>query len=224
MPTKVEHNLEHAEHAQHHAHDPFDKRVAMTIAIVAAFLALVTTLSHRGHTDVLRLQIEANILNTDATDKWAFYQAKNIRQHQYQTFLEFLPVVAKAPGTEPELERARKNWTEMSDKYKVELPDMRKEAEQLHARAKAKTDESHHLHQKVNRYDVGEVGIEISMVLCSIAVLTKRRAYWLTGITCGVIGVAIVASGYFEIGLSHGGHETAAHSTIDAHAPAKAPH
>jgi hypothetical protein len=38
----MEHHLEHAEHAQHAAHDPFDRRVTMTIAIIAAMLACVT--------------------------------------------------------------------------------------------------------------------------------------------------------------------------------------
>ena len=41
--------MEHAEHAVHAAHDPFDRRVSMTIAIVAAALACITMLSHRAH-------------------------------------------------------------------------------------------------------------------------------------------------------------------------------
>src|SRR5579872_4306553 len=97
-------HVEHAEHAEHHAQDPFFKRVAMTIAIIAAVLAGVTLLSHRGHTETLSLQADANIHHTKASDQWNFYQAKNIRSYLYQAFLaqsEFVPVT-------PETEQARK--------------------------------------------------------------------------------------------------------------------
>jgi len=58
--SETEHHLEHAEHAQHAAHSPFDRRVTMTIAIIAAMLACVTLLSHRAHNETLALEIEAS--------------------------------------------------------------------------------------------------------------------------------------------------------------------
>src|SRR5438128_6368432 len=87
MSEKIEHHLENAEHAQHHAHDPFDRRVAMTMSIVAAVLAGVTLVSHRGHTETLRLATEADTNHTKASDQWNLYQAKNIRAHEYEAFL-----------------------------------------------------------------------------------------------------------------------------------------
>ena len=46
--------------------DPFDRRVAMTMAIIAAVLACVTMLSHRAHDESLSLLAEANRLTTAA--------------------------------------------------------------------------------------------------------------------------------------------------------------
>src|SRR4051794_35048018 len=104
MTHGPEHTMEHAEHATHAAHNPFDRRVSMTIAIVAAVLACITMLSHRAHNSTLlyqaeanrllsvanhqlaevnRYQMAANIKHTQATDQWNFFQAKNIRNHQY---------------------------------------------------------------------------------------------------------------------------------------------
>src|SRR4051794_39260309 len=102
MGHTTDKRLEHAEHTQHHAHDPFDRRVAMSMAIIAAVLAGVTLLSHRGHTETLRLRAEANsiqteaarlhtlanIAHTQATDTWGMYQAKNIRSHEFQAYLQ----------------------------------------------------------------------------------------------------------------------------------------
>src|SRR5256885_8525131 len=76
MSHGTEEHLEHAEHAQHPVQDPFYRQVAMTMAIVAAALACVTMLSHREHTETLRLQNEATIHHTQASDQWAYYQAK----------------------------------------------------------------------------------------------------------------------------------------------------
>ena len=66
MTHGPDHHIEEAEHAAHAAHHPFDRLVAMTIAIVAAFLACATMLSHRAHTRTLQLQMEANNAGTKA--------------------------------------------------------------------------------------------------------------------------------------------------------------
>src|SRR5438309_9628107 len=77
-------NLEHIEHNQHAAHaSHFDRRVAVSMAIIAALLATVTLLSHRAHNATLRFQSEANIFQTKASDEWNYYQAKNNRDHAY---------------------------------------------------------------------------------------------------------------------------------------------
>src|SRR5204863_9491708 len=85
MSHGPEHHIEHAEHAAHASHDEFNKRVTISIAMVAAVLACVTMLSHRSHNEVLRLQGEAlqqqtlaSIQSTKAANKWAYYQTKNL--------------------------------------------------------------------------------------------------------------------------------------------------
>src|SRR5579885_1800740 len=96
--------------AEEHAHEtrlsPFDRQVAMTMAIMAAVLALMTMLSHRAISESLSLQVEAsslrteaNIYHTRASDQWAYYQAKNIRSTEYQGFLALLDALSKSPMT-----------------------------------------------------------------------------------------------------------------------------
>ena len=95
-------HLEHAEHAEHAA-DPFDKRVAVSIAIVAALLAGISMLGHRKHNEVLQLQGDSNRYKTEAatatvesSNAFAWFQAKRLRQSQYQVSPELatlLPVL-----------------------------------------------------------------------------------------------------------------------------------
>src|SRR6516162_8498547 len=99
--------LEHAEHVQHQAHDPFDKRVAMTMAVVAACLASVTLLSHREHNQTILEQAEATTLHTQASDQWNFYQAKNIRTHEYNAMAQLLSAFKSDALQEDAAQKAR---------------------------------------------------------------------------------------------------------------------
>lgn len=215
MSSPAEH-LEHAERAHHAAHDDFARKVAMTISIVAAVLACTTLLSHRGHTETLRLQGEANrlqteadILHTRAADQWGFYQAKNIRAHQYEALDQMLGVLAKQSGSDAAADKLRADWAGQVRKYEAELPPMQDEARKLEADAGEKIEQaerrmeaSHAVHRRVDRYDLGELSVELALVICSVAVLTRQRSFWISGIVFGALGAALVLSGWFGWGLA----------------------
>src|ERR1700720_1582361 len=63
--------------------------VSLTISILAVLVAAVTLLGHRAHTEELLLQ-------SQATDQWAYYQAKNIRLHEMQSVADMLGALAPA--------------------------------------------------------------------------------------------------------------------------------
>ena len=50
---------------------------------------------------------------------------------------------------------------------------------------------------RADRFDGGEVFIEVGLVICSITLLTKRRFFWVTGILLGVVGVVFASTGFF---------------------------
>jgi Domain of unknown function (DUF4337) len=193
-----------------HKLTPFDRHVAMTMAIIAAILAVITMLSHRAHTETLSLQEEANslrtqanIFHTRASDQWAYYQAKNIRSTEYQGFLGLLDALAKAPGTgdQKSLE-LHEQWGAEVRKYEGrELPELKAQAEalvsqalQFEEKAQQAVRHSYDAHFRGERYDVVELGVEIALVLCSLAVLTKSAGFWYAGISFGAGGLLIALS------------------------------
>jgi hypothetical protein len=176
MTNTAEH-LEHADHARHAAHDPFDRQVAMTMAIVAACLAGLAMMSHRAHTDTLRLQAEAS-------DKWNEFQANNIRNHEYAALASLIDVTAAKPGKEDAAGKVQVSWNDKVDNYKTKLPKLKEEAEN-------KEKESHLFHERSTRFDYGHLAIELALVLCSVAVLTKQRGFWYGGILAGIAGLVI---------------------------------
>jgi len=191
-------NLEHIEHHQHAAHlGGFDRNVAMSMAIIAALLATVTMLSHRSHNDTIRLQTEANILRTQATDEWGYYQAKNIRRHAYQSNLEILAMMPRASGNDERYAKTTLDWEKQLDTYRKELPDHKDKAEKLSTDSEKKMDESVETHHRGDRFDVAELAAELGLVLCSLAVLTKRSNFWWLGIVSAVIGLGAACSAFF---------------------------
>jgi hypothetical protein len=194
MSHGTEEHLEHAEHAQHPVHDPFYRQVAMTMAIVAALLACVTMLSHREHTETLRLQNEATIHHTQASDQWAYYQAKKEREYNYDVSSEILKAVAAKSENSKNLLSKADDWQEKVQKYQKETGEIEKTARELTEQAKKLQEENEHAHHRADRYDLGELGIELSLVLCSLAVLTKRARFWHVGIGIGVLGAAVAAT------------------------------
>jgi hypothetical protein len=214
----TEHHLEHAGHVHHAALNPFDRQVAMTMAIIAAGLAGVTLLSHRGHNDTLSLQTEANICHTRAnichtraSDMWGFYQAKNIRSHEYQAYLM---MAAFQPGDTAKAaakQKAVKYWSDQVEKYEGhqgkdakpgELAEIMREAraledeaQALQKEAQAKEHDSHLVHHSVNWVDFGHLGLELALVLCSVAILAKVRFFWFGGIVVALAGAALALYG-----------------------------
>lgn len=228
--SELHEHLENAEHAQHAAHSSlFDRKVAVTIAIIAAALAGVSILGHRAHNEVLSLQSEANRIRTEAaaarvetSNQFAWYQAKRQRQAQSEAFLSLSSTMPPAAGKESVRQAAEARWAKDVAKYEKELPEMEakgheleRQARQLDEQAEGKMHEAHFVHRRADRLDVGNLAVQLGLVLGSIAVLTKRRAFWLSGIAACLIGLAVTGSAY----LMTPHHEE--HSAGDSHEPAK---
>lgn len=220
MSHGPEHHIEHAEHAVHASHDSFDKQVTISIAIVAAVLAAITMLGHRAHNETLQLQgealvaqSEAGIQHNQATNKWGQYQANNIRDHLYQSLLELTDGLDSKPAGQAALQAARTRWEAQRKKYDKSMPEIMEEARSfmqngtdLEKLSKTRLAESHDTHGRSTRFDLGELGLQIGVVLCSLAILTKRRAFWLIGLLCSLAGLAVALTGVFGVFLGGGHH------------------
>jgi len=176
MSEEIHEMHEHAEEAHH---DPSLVPVTLTMAILAVVLAAITLLSHRAHTEELLLQ-------SKATDQWAYFQAKNIRRHTYELFLDLLSVTntSDAAGAA----KLKEKYSGEIKRYMGDLNDIQAEAQQLEREVLTQQ-------HKADRYDLGEVCLEVALVLVSLTLLTRRRLFWLLGLLAGLAGLAVATSG-----------------------------
>lgn len=177
MPEELHEMHEHAEHAQH---DPSLAPVTLTMAILAVLVAVASLLGHRSHTEEILLQ-------NKATDQWGFYQAKNIRLH-LDEFAASSFGLMETKDAEAAAKLKEKYGSE-AERYRDELKDIQAEAKKLEAEIETTT-------VRANRFDLGEVFMEIALVVTSITLLTRRKAFWYLGLACAAVGLGATVSGF----------------------------
>jgi len=167
------------ENAEHGAHEKTLAPVTITMAILAVIVAAVSLLGHRAHTEELLNQ-------TRSTDQWAYYQAKDIRQHAYEVFLDELSVATVQDATKA---------SALKDKYEKAAQTYEQQEKQIEEQAREAESEVAMFGRKADRFDLGEVLLEAALVICSITLLTKKRIFWMFGLVLGVVGIALGIAG-----------------------------
>jgi hypothetical protein len=168
----AEHEVE--EHV-HHAHEPFDKIVAGTMAAIAAFLAIVSVLGQHFNTEKLLRQQQSS-------DQWAFYQAKDIRRY--------------VAGATVDLLKQAKADPQSMEKYAKDAERYEKDKESIKEKAESFEKQSESAGERAESFHMGEVFLEIGIVLSSLAILTKRKAFFYGGGIASLIGLVLAARAY----------------------------
>lgn len=177
MPEELQELREHAEEG---GHNPTLAPVTVTMAILAVLVAAVSLLGHRAHTEVLLFQ-------NRASDQWAYYQAKSIRQHSYEVFLDEVSVFSAKDSAQA---------AKIQEKYSKELERYRDELKEIQAEARKAEEERDSEGRRANRFDLGEVLLEAALVIASITLLTRKRFFWGLGMLLGAIGLVIAGTGF----------------------------
>jgi len=169
------------EHAEHAKHDPSLAPVSLTMAVLAVLVAVVSLLGHRAHT-------EETVLQTTWADQWALYQAKNVRRHMDELFIDLTSVEATTDAAT--LAKLRDKYSQEAARYKDEQKDVEGEASKLKAEVATQT-------SRADRFDLSEVFLEIGLVVTSITLLSGRRIFWGLGLVMGAVGIVVASTGFF---------------------------
>ncbi len=154
------------------AREPFDKKVAASMAVIAAALAVVSVFG----------QVLANeelLAQQKSSDQWSFYQAKSIRRYESDIARDLFAAMAGATAAQS------------AEKYAANLERYEKDADEVQAEAKKLATESLLKGKQALRMHFGEVFLEIGIVLGTLAILTRRRELWYTSIVSAAAGALI---------------------------------
>jgi len=170
------------------AKDPFEKKIALSIAIVAVLLALIGAKGDHAKT-------EAILLRAKASDQWAFFQAKSIKQHLAEHDVQFAEIrrdlkpAAAAPEGEKKAEKSEKA-AKSPAAYEKEKEEIKEKAEEL-------AHESDHELGLENKLHLAEVLLQLAVVLSSIAILTRWHLPWFVAMALALGGAIYGVMNYF---------------------------
>jgi hypothetical protein len=164
---------EHVHHAAGHPGGHMDKRIAGSMAIIAAMIAVVTVFGEH-------LASEELLLQQKSSDQWAFYQAKSIRRFVSEATAD---TMTQIHAGQPVIDK----YVDEGKRYRKESDEVQKTATELEVESRLRGRQSLRIH-------FGEVFLEIAIVFASLAILTKRSFLFTLGVASSAVGAIISAS------------------------------
>jgi hypothetical protein len=175
-----------------------NRKIALLIAVIALCLALSETLGKGAQTESISRNVEASNL-------WAFFQAKSIRRTTVQTAAEQakLGIVGGTDDTtKAAVQKQIDEWQKTAARYRSE-PETREGSEQLAERAKHAEEERDLAEAKYHHYELASAAFQIGIVLASATIITGIIALaWISGLLT-LAGIAMTALGLFAPHLLH---------------------
>lgn len=184
--------------AEHEAADRFRNKAALLIAFLAAVLAIGGLGGGNATDDLL-------VSNIRASDAWAFYQAKNIRQTVYKIAADEVEAgMAELPAdrqavAQKRLADYRATISRYDDEPDAQAPNDPLKGEgkkQLMARAKSFEAARDRAGEQDNNFDLAEVALQLALVLGSVAILAVNRMILILSAALGVAGLLLTANGF----------------------------
>jgi hypothetical protein len=176
--------------AESASEDRFNRKAALLIAVMAAVLA-VGGLGGGNATDDM-------VLNTiRASDTWAFYQAKNVRQTMYE--IEVAELESRSPADAARIADYKATIARYDDEPDPAAPGDPTKGEgkkQLRAQAQAFEAARDTAIAQDNNFDLAEVAIQLALVLGSVAILAGNRAILIASAVLGAIGALLTLNGF----------------------------
>ncbi|MDE5465744.1 DUF4337 domain-containing protein [Bradyrhizobium sp. CSS354] len=162
-------SMEHAEHAEHASGS--NKKIALLIAVLALFLAISETLGKGAQTESISKNVEASNL-------WAFFQAKSIRRTMVQSMADQGKLILGAASDEANkvaVQKQIEDWQKTAQRYRSE-PETGEGTEQLAEKAKHAEHERDEATAKYHHFELASAAFQIGIVLASATIITGMIA------------------------------------------------
>jgi hypothetical protein len=188
--SEIHEAIEKAEEGEHG--EGFNKKIALVIAILALFLSFSETLGKGAQT-------EAVTKNIEASDLWAFYQAKDIRRTLVNAAADqtvLLGAGVTDPAAKAAFDKQIEAWRQAAEHYESDpkAGNGRKELEEHAKDAEAERDLSM---AKYHHYELASAAFQVGIVLASAAVITGILALaWCAG-ALGALGAVLTILGLY---------------------------
>ncbi len=199
MPEAHEAAQEAAEHSEESHHlEGRNKRVALLIEILALCLSFPETLGKSSQTNAISYNVEAS-------DLWAFYQAKTIRATQLRVGADTMAIdtiAATDPAQKAAQQKQIEDWRKTADRYDSD-PSTNDGRKELMERAKQAEEHRDHALARYHNFEIASAAFQIAIVLASATVITGMIALTYLAGVLGLGGLVFMAIGLHSPHLIH---------------------
>jgi hypothetical protein len=169
--------------------EPWLNYLALTTVILAV-CATLSTFKGGG------FSTRSVIRQAQASDQWAYYQAKSVKSNLYEVQHEKLQLELEAlPANAPESVRA--HYRKLIDGYAQKLAKYENDRNQIQTQARGLEKERDDAQRHGQPFGMAVIFLQVAILISSIAGLFKRKEIWLAALPVGLIGLLYFADGFF---------------------------
>lgn len=162
----------------------FLRAVALTTAVLAALAAVAALRAGATVNQALVLKTEATRLQSEASDQWAYYQAKGVKAAVQEATRASWLAIGKEPPPD-HADRARR--------YAAEQQAIAEAAREKEKERDARSREADHLLHQHHRFAAAVAFFQVAIAVGAVAALTRQRLVWLGSLAIGAAGLGVAA-------------------------------
>ena len=184
----VEVELPNPEELEEKRRNSFSRKVALFTAIYAVILAICALGGNNSTKEMLLAQQEAS-------NQWAFYQAKNVREYLYRIEKDRLEtqIVERGNTMKPAV---LQHYNAKIQKVSAEEARLSKDKQEISVAAKKQEHERDVNRAKDPYFDFAEVLLQIAIVMSSVSIIANSRPVFIFSIGAAVLGSLLTLNGF----------------------------
>lgn len=174
--------------------------LSLTTAFIAALAAVASLQAGGLANEGILLKSEAILAESELTDTWGEYQARNMKAYLFDTQAALMPPDKAADATKH------------AERERSEASKFRARAEELRGKVEGKNEESERAMDRHETFARAVTIFQIAIAMSAIAALTRRKWLWWASLAGGAAGVAFLVVGF--LGTHPGGGEARPASSV----------
>lgn len=163
--------------------------IALTTAVLAALAAIASLQAGGTVNEALALKTEAARLQSEASDQWAYYQAKGLKSVVIEAQRNVWQALDKPPPAELGAD---------SQRYVEDQKKSRDKAKELEHQRDEKSAEADVLMHRHHYFAESVALLQVGIALGAVAALVRRRPVWIGSILLGFAGALLFAFAFMH--------------------------
>jgi len=169
--------------------------------MIAVFAAVASLLSGSSSNEAILKKSEAMLNQSLASDQWAYYQAKSVKQKLSADEAKIVAVAGEAdkdlrPEVQARFAKLKDEFGGEAKRYEADTKAIETEARRYEEKKNEDNERSEALMERHHRFAFSVTLLQVAIALSAIAALTRRRLMWYAGLAISVLGAAMFVLGW----------------------------